>query len=179
MTPVQIELKTYDPVWRIAYRKEAQDLLEALPDAIVEIHHVGSTAVPGLTAKPVIDILVSVWRLEQIEDQIQALLALDYTDKGEFGIPGRRYLTKGTDEQDAFHLHILQAGHPELSRHLVFRDYLIAHSEAAEAYAALKRELSQSEWDSTSEYSEAKTEFIRQVERQANEWRRGGGRALS
>lgn len=178
MSPVKIELTPYDPAWRTTYRREAEAILSAMPGAIIEIHHVGSTAVPGLVAKPVIDILVSVWRLEQVDDQINSLGDLGYTNKGEYGIEGRRYLTKGTAERDSFHVHVFQAAHSELSRHVVFRDYLIAHPEAAEAYAALKRGLAQSEWNSTSDYSEAKTEFIRQTFSLADEWRRGGMKAL-
>lgn len=173
MTPVKIELQPYDPAWRTAFRQEAEAILTAMEGAIIEIHHVGSTAVPGLLAKPIVDILASVWRLEQVEEHGQALKDLGYTDKGEYGIEGRRYLTKGTSERDTFHVHVFQAGHSELSRHLVFRDYLIAHPETAQAYAALKRELAKSEWDSTSDYAQAKSEFIRGIELQAEEWRRG------
>lgn len=144
-----------------------------MPQVVVEIHHVGSTAVPDLLAKPVIDILVAVWRLGSVELHGWRIDNLGYVNKGEHGVKGRRYLTKGSQSRDEVHVHIFQAGHPELSRHLAFRDYLIAHPQAAQAYAAHKRELAQSDWESTSDYAVAKTEFIREVERLAVQWQRG------
>ena len=173
MSSVKIELSPYREEWRRAYREEARRLLRAWPRLICELHHVGSTSVAGLVAKPIIDILVAVWRIESVDDQSDRVMELGYEHMGEYGIPGRRYFRKRTESDTSVNVHVFQCGNEELARHLRFRDYLIAHEETARAYAAHKRELAQESWDSTNEYAEAKTEFIRRIERRAYAWQRG------
>lgn len=173
MTPVKVELSPYRPEWRRAYREEARRLLYAWPPLICELHHIGSTSVPGLLAKPIVDILVAVWRIESVDKRADQVVELGYEGMGEYGIPGRRYFRKRDETGTSVSVHVFQCGNEELARHLRFRDYLIANEEAAQAYAAHKQELASESWDSTNEYAEAKTEFIRQVEKRAYAWQRG------
>lgn len=172
---MRINLEPHDPIWRRRYRREAERIVALWPQLLAEIHHIGSTSVPGLTAKPIVDILVAVWDLDAVDRRAQELQALDYENMGEYGIPGRRYFRKPVEGADTFHVHVFQCGHEVIRRHLRFRDYLTAHPEAARAYAEHKQELAGEEWESSSEYAEAKTEFIRGLEARALAWQRGEG----
>lgn len=169
---VKIDLRPYDPAWRAAFQREAERLLADWPDLIVELHHIGSTSVPGLIAKPIVDIAVAVWQLQEVDLRAETLTGRGYEAMGEFGIAGRRYFRKESDGA-GIHLHVFQAGDANIRRHLRFRDYLIAHPETAQEYANLKQELAKQEWETTSEYAEAKTEFIRGIEARAAAWQRG------
>ena len=122
-----------------ALRREEALLRDALGDECVRAHHIGSTAVPGLAAKPVIDILLEVRSLEGLDRLDSAMRAVGYRPRGEFGIPGRRYYPKGEDAR-THHVHAFETGDPHIDRHLVFRDYLRAHPDAVDEYAAIKVE---------------------------------------
>ena len=100
-----------------------------------------------------------------------AMSRLGYIAKGENGIPGRRYFRKGSDWHHTHHIHMYQISHPEITRHLDFRDYLIAHLETAEAYSRLKEKLAQIYHRDTVRYTNSKTEFVRSVEKKAAVWR--------
>ena len=122
-----------------AYEKEAARLKEVLSGLLVSIHHIGSTAVPGLAAKPIIDILPVVTEITAVDGLRYAFAALSYEYMGEFGIPGRRYLRKGGAHR-THQVHIFGAeSQYEIERHLAVRDYLRMHPLKADAYAALKR----------------------------------------
>lgn len=167
-----IVLVPYDPQWPGAFAREAARLADALGDVPVELHHMGSTAVPGLEAKPVIDILAVVPRVEALDDRGAAFASLGYEAMGEFGIVGRRYFRKNDDTGRRTHqVHAFSAGSAEILRHLDFRDYLRAHSDVRDAYASLKRRLAAECVDDMQYYSEGKTRFIRDIERRAARWR--------
>ncbi len=135
------------------------------------LHHIGSTAIPGIVAKPVIDLLGVVPSVGVLDRREQQLVALGYEAMGEFGIPGRRYFRKKTPDGDpTHHLHVFATGSPEIDRHLDFRDYLRAFPAEAAAYAALKQDLA-TRAGSRDEYSDGKTEFIRAIEQRAAAWR--------
>jgi GrpB-like predicted nucleotidyltransferase (UPF0157 family) len=144
----------------------------------LELHHIGSTAIPGIVAKPVIDMLGIVPTLEGLDARTHRLTMLGYEALGEFGIPGRRYFRKNAPDGTRTHqLHAFAAGSPEIQRHLDFRDYLRAFPAEAAAYAALKEGLAQRCGGDMGAYTEGKTEFIRAVERRASTWRQRAGRA--
>lgn len=130
-------------------------------DAVIE--HIGSTAVPGLGAKPVIDVMVGVPALAVVEERIPALDAIDYEYVREYEtqFPERRYFRKPRRGPRAFHVHCVVAGGDFWIRHLAFRDYLRAHEDAAAAYEALKRDLAMRL--AKEEYTAAKSPFIERV----------------
>jgi GrpB-like predicted nucleotidyltransferase (UPF0157 family) len=130
-------------------------------EAVIE--HVGSTSVPGLGAKPVIDILVGVPVLVEVEDRIPALEAAgyEYAQEYEKQRPDRRYFRKPRLGPRAFHVHCVVTGGVSWIRHLAFRDHLRAHPESAVAYDHLKRELARRV--SKEEYTEAKSPFVEGV----------------
>ncbi len=160
----------HDPRWSLLFQQEADELSRILPAVIVAIHHFGSTAIPHIYAKPIIDILVEVTAIERVDELNGKMVGLGYLSKGEFGISGRRFFIKGDEENRSHHIHFYRAGHPEVERHLNFRDFLIAHPDRAEAYSRLKIELAQKFPTSIDDYNAGKTAFILDIDRQAKVW---------
>ena len=120
----QVVVCAYDESWPQEFAQEAQRLREVLGENCLEIHHIGSTAVPGLAAKPIIDFMLVVRELEEVDRRASALEELGYEYLGEFGIPGRRYLRKG-GFRHTHHLHIFSTfNKAAIERHLAVRDYL-------------------------------------------------------
>lgn len=167
----KVDVLPYDGQWVLLFNKEANELERILAKEIDSIHHFGSTSVPGLAAKPVIDILAIVKEIEAIDGYNAELQAIGYTGKGENGIPGRRYFQKGGDER-THHLHIYQIGSPEIERHLVFRDFLRAHPATAKQYGELKRDLSRQFPYDIDSYIMGKEQLATQIQAQALEWHR-------
>jgi GrpB-like predicted nucleotidyltransferase (UPF0157 family)/8-oxo-dGTP pyrophosphatase MutT (NUDIX family) len=163
----QVEVAPYDPAWPALYRAEAASLAALLGHEMVEIHHIGSTSVPGLPAKPIIDILPVVRDIERIDSFNDLLLALGYVPKGENGIAGRRYFSKDVAGVRRVHVHVFAAGHPEIARHLDFAAHLRAHPADAAAYADLKAELARRFPNDTVAYTDAKSPFIRAIDERA------------
>lgn len=155
-------------------------LVHALAGLPLAVHHIGSTAVPGLLAKPVLDLLAVVPALDALDARAPRIVALGYEALGEFGIPGRRYFRKNAPDGARTHqLHAFAAGSPEIARHVAFRDYLRAHPASAAEYAALKRALAAQHGADSGAYTDGKTAFIRAVEQRAAAWRRDGARLNS
>lgn len=151
----------YDPRWPARFASERDSILAALDDLVTAVHHVGSTAVPGLAAKPIIDILVEARTADLSADQIVAMERLGYEYRGEAGIAGRRFFRKG--QPRSHHVHLFEHGHPEVEKHLLFRDYLRAHPEEAARYATLKRDLAARFGADRAGYTDSKDSFIAKV----------------
>jgi GrpB-like predicted nucleotidyltransferase (UPF0157 family) len=170
MASTDVLILPHDPSWGRRFAAEAARLLVLFEGAVLGVHHVGSTAVPGLAAKPVLDMLL-VTRAESALDGWRAAAeGLGYRWHGEAGIRGRRYLLLPGPDYDAVHVHAFPAGHPEIERHVLFRDYLLAHPRRAAAYGSLKRELARLHRSDRAAYTEAKTAFIRETEVLARGW---------
>ncbi len=167
----RIEVVPHDPNWADLYREEAGKLAAIFGEAAVGIHHVGSTAVPGLNAKPVIDVLVEVDDLEKVEGFNGPMIELGYESKGEHGIPKRRYFSKDTAGVRTHHVHVFQSGHLDIQRMLNFRDYLSAHPDDVRAYQRLKEALAKKFPEDIVSYTEGKSEFIRGIDQKAKAWR--------
>lgn len=168
----KVEVVPHDPRWRDSFDAEARDIAVALGDNAVAIHHIGSTAIPGIHAKPVVDLLVEVRDVAGLDARSPAIEALGYEAMGEYGIPGRRYFRKGDREGSrTHHVHAFEAGSAEAVRHLAFRDYLIAHPEDAQRYSDLKRKLAAEHPRNIDGYMDGKDGFIREMDRRAAEWR--------
>ena len=168
-----IVLVPYDPAWPGAFAREAAGLTDSLGDVLLSVEHIGSTSIPGLAAKPVIDILAVVERVDALDTRSTSFEALGYQVMGEFGIAGRRYFRKDdADGRRTHQVHAYSLGADEVTRHLNFRDYLRAHEAVAEGYLSLKKALIDRCVDDMPCYSDGKTDFIRDIERQAVIWRR-------
>jgi GrpB-like predicted nucleotidyltransferase (UPF0157 family) len=157
-----IVLVPHDPAWAAQFAIARDEILSACNGLVTEVHHVGSTAIPGLAAKPVLDLLPVVRRFEDGAACVPALQALGYAHRGEHGIAGRHYFVRGTPRSD--HAHLFAADHPEVERHLLFRDYLRAHADEREAYEHLKRDLAAKFGDDRQAYAAAKTPFCDRID---------------
>ncbi len=144
----------------------------AVGDHLVAIHHIGSTAIPGIRAKPVIDMLAVVTDVAQVDERNSGLQALGYEAMGEFGIPGRRYFRKDDVGGNRTHqIHAFQIGSPQIERHLAFRDFMKAHREFADQYDALKEKLADLHPNDIAGYTAGKDEFIKAMDARAVAWR--------
>jgi GrpB-like predicted nucleotidyltransferase (UPF0157 family) len=158
-----VELFPHDPNWAEMYQEEADRLAKLFYAEMVTIHHMGSTAIPAIYAKPIIDILVVVKNIDRIDQYNDQMTSLGYSARGEHGIPGRRYFSKHTQGSRTHHVHIYQAGNPEIERHLQFRDHLINHPDDAQAYSQLKVKLANIFPEDVDRYTEAKSDFIQSI----------------
>jgi GrpB-like predicted nucleotidyltransferase (UPF0157 family)/predicted enzyme related to lactoylglutathione lyase len=168
--PRKVEVLPYNPAWPGLFHSEAQVLADVFGLELLALHHIGSTSVPGLAAKPIIDILAEVDQIEAIDALAPKLAALGYLAKGEAGIPGRRFFIKPSEEERLYHLHVFQTGSPDITRHLVLRDYLACHPERAQAYDALKRELAARFPEDIQAYIAGKDTLVKEIEQEALEW---------
>ena len=116
-----IEVVPHRPEWFTSFAEEAARISQGLNKTLVRIHHIGSTAIPGLAAKPIIDILLEVSSLAELDEAAPSLAALDYEAKGAFGIERRRYFQKGGDAR-THQIHAFAIDDPHIVRHLAFRD---------------------------------------------------------
>ena len=165
-----ITVLPYDPAWEAAFQREKALLREILGENCLEIYHIGSTAVPDLAAKPVIDLMPVVTRLEEVDGASRALEDAGYEYLGEFGIPGRRYLRKGGDLR-THQVHIFAAtDQNNIRRHLAFRDYMRAHPQAREVYAQLKKDLALRFPYDIEGYCNGKDTFVQAVQAEALAW---------
>ncbi len=160
----------YDPRWPDLFAAEAERLRRILGGNLAAVFHIGSTAVPGLRAKPIIDIMPAALDLDEVDRRRADFEALGYEALGEFGIPGRRYFRKGGDER-THQIHVFRHTDAQaLTRHLAFRDYLRSHGGVARAYANLKTELARRYPTDIDGYCLGKEDFVRRVESDALRW---------
>lgn len=166
-----VEVVSHDPAWSTRYVELAEELEQAFRSGGAEFHHVGSTSVRGLAAKPVIDILVEATDLDVVEAATPDLIRLGYEARGENGIHGRSYFSRPPGPSLAVHVHAYAVGHPQVFRHLVFRDYLRAHPAAAAEYGELKQKLALRHATDRGAYQEAKADFVEEIHRRAFQWK--------
>ncbi|HEY0383656.1 MAG TPA: GrpB family protein [Candidatus Elarobacter sp.] len=152
----------YDPAWPAAFTLLRDRLAPALGELAAGIEHVGSTAVPGLDAKPIVDIDVVIRHAEDLPDVIARLATLGYVHLGDLGIVGREAF-RSAPGLPRHHLYVCASGAATLQEHLTLRDALRADPELAAAYAALKRDLAEIYRDDRDSYAEGKTAFITSV----------------
>ena len=158
-------LSPYDPQWPATYAREAELIRGVLGDRLLAVHHIGSTAVPGMTAKPIVDILGVVRDVNDLEPFRDALATAGYLWQCEYGVPGRRYFDKYSDgsPMELSHLHCYGEGHPAIAEHLRFRDRLRSDPDAAARYVALKQSLRAQFTDERRRYTQGKGPFIQQI----------------
>jgi GrpB-like predicted nucleotidyltransferase (UPF0157 family) len=169
-----IVVSDYDPNWPTMFAKERVRIGDALGALALAIEHVGSTAVPGLPSKPIIDLLVGVPSLGEASERcIQPIEALGYNYIAEYAawLPGELFFRKGPPGPWTHHLHVMEPSHPRWETLLVFRDYLRSHPEAARAYADIKLALAASSREDIAAYRNGKTRFVEETTAKARAWR--------
>jgi len=154
-----IEVVDYRPEWPQVFERVAAELVSACHPWVTEVHHVGSTSVPGLAAKPILDVMPVVDTPEGGEQAVEAMTALGYQYRGEYGIPGRFYFVKNVESRRVVHVHMLPVGHSQMAM-VTFRDYLRANPAVAVEYERLKLRLAVEYQDERDAYTDAKGEFI-------------------
>ncbi|EPA0548977.1 GrpB family protein [Vibrio alginolyticus] len=166
-----VEVVEYRDEWVSDFTREKGVIRSVLnSDNIVAIHHIGSTSVKGLCAKPIIDILIEVKNLDALDAKNDYMNSIGYRAKGEHGIPGRRYFQKG-GEQLTHQIHAFVSGSEGANRHLAFRDYLIAFPSVALAYGRLKQEGAAICNNDIGVYCDYKDSFIKEHEATALKWK--------
>jgi GrpB-like predicted nucleotidyltransferase (UPF0157 family) len=168
----KIEVVLHNPKWQEAFEVESKCIANVLGENVVAIHHIGSTAIPSIYAKPIIDLLVEIKDIFKVDEQSLAMKMLGYEVMGEFGISGRRFFLKNSQEGiRTHHVHIFEVSSAQVERHLSFRDYMIAHPEDAWKYSELKRKLAREHPTNIDGYMDGKNGFIEAIGQRAEQWR--------
>lgn len=168
----KIEVVDYDPRWAKQFKAESKEIRKILGKNCVAVHHIGSTSVKGLKAKPIIDMMAVVKNISLVDGEHEAFEKLGYECMGEYGIPGRRFFRKGGDQR-THHIHIFEKGNEQdIERHLAVRDYLAAHPETAKEYGELKDALAQQFPFDNDGYCDGKDAYMKKLEQDALKWSR-------
>jgi GrpB-like predicted nucleotidyltransferase (UPF0157 family) len=166
-----IVVVSHDPDWITQFESEARRIKQVAGDAVLRIHHIGSTAIPGMKAKPIIDLLLEVGSLEALDRKAPIIESLGYEAMGEFGIPGRRYFRLDDAAGRRTHqVHSFASGAPDVLRHIAFRDYMHAHPLAAAEYGSLKERLAEAYPHDRDAYNQGKDALVKEHERRALVW---------
>ncbi len=162
-----VDLAPYSESWRELYEEERRALADALGDRVLDIQHVGSTSVPGMVAKPILDIGIAVRSFMEAACLVPDMENLNYEYRGEFGIPRRHYYVKG--EPRTHHVHIFESSSYEWASLVLFRNVLLTEPEVAKAYSDLKKRLRDRHRAERTAYQRAKASFVEEVVRHAIE----------
>jgi GrpB-like predicted nucleotidyltransferase (UPF0157 family) len=162
----QIAIVDYDPAWPAMFRREAERICTALGDRALRIEHMGSTAVPGLPAKPCIDILLVVKDSAVEPAYVTDLEAAGYVLRIRQPEWNEHRVFKGSELN--LNLHVWSEGSSEIDRHLQFRDWLRAHDDDRDLYAAAKRKLAARHWTHVQDYAEAKNAIVTEIQNRMN-----------
>jgi len=167
-----VHLVPHSADWRAEFDMQVPLIGAAMGDNLVAVHHIGSTAIPGILAKPIVDILVEVTNLEEVDACTFAMQEARFEAKGEYGIAGRRYFRRSDAEGTrTHHIHVFEAGSPHAGRHLAFRDFMLAHEDKAKVYSDLKARLAALQG---SAYQDAKSDFVEEMQDAALIWVEAG-----
>ena len=164
---MKIRIVDYNKNWENYFLYMKEKIKKMFND--IKIYHIGSTAVPGLMAKPIIDIMIGVKDDNFLNDTIEPFkkIGFQYISRYEKDIPNRRFFIF-KDDSIKYHIHVVKQGTHWQKRHIVFRDQLKNNKEVMIRYQNLKIKLSKKEWKDTNEYADAKTGFIRSIEKMCN-----------
>ena len=161
----EVQLSRYEAGWRTLFLEEAERLRARIGGYVLDIQHIGSTSIPGMPAKPILDIGIAVTDFEEAFRCVPPMEELEYIYKGENGIPRRHYFVKG--DPRTHHVHVLEIESQEWRNHLFFRDYLTGNPQAALEYARLKEDLVKRLPADREAYQAGKDGFIREILRKA------------
>ena len=168
----EVELHRHSPRWAEMARAETARLREVMGGVILSVHHIGSTSIPGIMAKPIIDLVPVATDLGTLDASVPHVASLGYECLGEFGLPGRRYCRRddAMTGKRLYQLHFYATGSPEIVRHVAFADFLRAHPAIAAEYEAEKVRAAARHPNSTYDYNDAKNDWIKRVEQVALCW---------
>lgn len=169
-----LRIVPYDPIWPLRFAREAAVLRAALGSVAVAIDHVGSTSVPGLAAKPIVDIQITVRALEPFAAYAEPLERLGYGFVPDPEFPDLHFFPKPPAPPRDFHIHVMLAGGDHERRHLAVRDYLRAHADVAAEYATVKRRVAEAAAGNVDSYVAGKDAFVKDLERRALAWWQAG-----
>ena len=158
----------YDSQWPIQFSVEAIRLQKVFGHSLSSLHHIGSTSIPGLIAKPILDMVGETSRTGEMNEFIDALTTLGFEYRGEYGIKDRDFFVRKNDP--AVHLHLFPVGHFQIEKHIIFRDYLIAHPEVARKYGKKKSELLTTFPLDRDSYQAGKDDLIKEITESAYAW---------
>lgn len=158
-----VTLVSYDPTWPDKFEKEKKLIEQTIGSYCTGgIYHIGSTAIPGLSAKPIIDILVGVTSLEKSQPCIDLLAQIQY-QYFPYKADREHWFCKPSSYHRTHHLHLIATTHPEFKAKLVFRDYLISHQKEKEEYEKLKKKLAAHFRNDREAYTKAKAIFVQKI----------------
>lgn len=158
-----VKVVAHHPQWAEHFRQEKEILFQIMGPKLLDVRHIGSTSIPAMPAKPIVDILAAVKALSDVEPFRDDLIRVGYKDKGNGDVLGRRYFVKGGEDKRTHHLNFCEMNSLFWTSHLAFRDYLERHPDAAKQYAALKRVLAAKFPDDRPAYTTGKEEFVRSI----------------
>ena len=161
-----MDVVPYDDKWNVLYEQEKKILQDILGDIIIHIEHFGSTSVSGLSAKPIIDIIIFVKDINKVDEYNEKMRTAGYDVRGEHGITGRRFFVRikpDISSNHSHHIHVYEQGRQSAKDELMFRDYLRVNPEAKQAYNNLKLSLSKQFYTDPLNYTEGKTELVRNI----------------
>ncbi|GAB3059034.1 GrpB family protein [Salinicoccus sesuvii] len=162
---MRMEVQDYSTEWIRMFEAEAEKIRGIFGREIIDIHHIGSTSVPGLKAKPIIDMMPVVKEIEAVDAFNRQMEELGYRGLGEYGIPGRRYFRKGNPKR-THHVHVFGMNNStDINRHLAVRNYLRANKAAAESYGNLKADLADRFPEDMAAYIAGKNAFVKALEK--------------
>lgn len=167
---VPVTLAPPDPRWPAQAQAEIARIRQVIADCVVRIEHIGSTSIPGIMAKPTIDLMPLVTDLALLEVHADAIRALGYEWHGDYGLPGRRFFTLNKDGKRLFNVHGWAADNPDGTRHLAFRDYLRSRPDLAKDYEKVKIRAAELQPNNVDAYNDEKNDWIKQVEKDALAW---------
>jgi GrpB-like predicted nucleotidyltransferase (UPF0157 family) len=164
---MKIILEKYNPDWKNQFETEKLLIIKTLSDLNIKIEHIGSTSIEGLRAKPIIDIMIGLENFDSADNQIGKIekLGYQYISKYEDIMPFRRFFIKKSKGHSTHHIHMVEYGSEFWMRHLRFRDHLRMSMADRDRYDELKKELVKKDWIDGNEYADAKSEFIKRIER--------------
>lgn len=169
----EIAIEEYNADWPALFEQERDVILSAIPVSLHAIHHIGSTSVHLLSAKPIIDILIEIDDLATLDSVSGSFDLIGYEPMGEYGIRGRRFFRKGNMKR-THHIHAFERGSFGARRHLAFRDYLRAKPEVAREYESLKKLVAVQSGSDIRKYCEGKDAFVSKHQSLAIKWWKRG-----
>jgi len=163
----KVNLLFYNSKWKELYKREEELLYSSIGNYVLDIQHIGSTSIPGILAKPIIDIAVGLKSLDLVKKIIKPLKSIGYQYLGEKGVTNRHFFVKGIEKNRTHYLHVEKLGSKNWKNHILFRDYLLKNKEAAKEYSQLKRELALKYKNDRDAYLTEKESFIQKIIKRA------------
>lgn len=157
-----VELTKYNPEWANIFSVAANEIKSILKENCIQIHHIGSTAIPNIYAKPIVDVLPVVKDISSVDSLNHEFEKLGYVCMGEYGISGRRFYWKSKTKR-TLNIHLFAEGAPELKRNLLFKDFMLEHDDYAQAYSLVKQSLAEVFPQDIENYVNGKSSFVQMI----------------